>query len=144
MPTPKPTIPRRDSQYVVSGGREAHTPYSYQASWIAAEHCSDKQPASSAPPILSVCVFVCSRCNLELFSSNCGESGSTVSGGFACYLIHYAELAEKEEFRDFDGVSASSTTSALCKVPAVNMLASSSGEGISICTGFCTDSSPNL
>src|ERR1700721_618518 len=38
-----------------------------------------------------------------------------------------------------DGVSASSTTSALRKLFVVNSLASSSCEGISDCTGFCTD-----
>ena len=38
-----------------------------------------------------------------------------------------------------DGVSASSTTSALRKLFVVNSLVSSSGEDISYCTGFCTD-----
>src|SRR5579863_10029302 len=38
-----------------------------------------------------------------------------------------------------DGVSASSTTSALCKLPAINSLTSSFSEGIPNCTGFCTD-----
>jgi hypothetical protein len=38
-----------------------------------------------------------------------------------------------------DGVSASSTTSAGCKVHALNNLAKSASEGISDCTGFCTD-----
>ena len=38
-----------------------------------------------------------------------------------------------------DGVSASSTTSAGCKLHMFNNLAKSASEGISHCTGFCTD-----
>jgi hypothetical protein len=38
-----------------------------------------------------------------------------------------------------DGVSASSTTSAFCTLLAINSLTSSCCEGISGCTGFCTD-----
>jgi hypothetical protein len=38
-----------------------------------------------------------------------------------------------------DGVSASSTTSALCELLVINSLESSSSEGIFNCTGFCTD-----
>ena len=38
-----------------------------------------------------------------------------------------------------DGVSASSTTSAGIKVPVINNLAKSWSEGLSDCTGFCTD-----
>ena len=36
-------------------------------------------------------------------------------------------------------MSASSTTSALCKLLVIKSLANSSGEGISNCTGFCTE-----
>ncbi len=38
-----------------------------------------------------------------------------------------------------DGVSANSTTSARCTLLVINSLASSSGEGVSYRTGFCTD-----
>lgn len=61
---------------------------------------------------MSVCVFVCGRCNLRLISANQGKSGFPVSGRINCYLIHSWEVTENAEFMDFDGVSASSTTSA--------------------------------
>ncbi len=43
------------------------------------------------------------------------------------------------DLRDSDGVSASSTTSAGDKLNVFNNLAKSASEGISDCTGFCTD-----
>jgi hypothetical protein len=41
-----------------------------------------------------------------------GYSGLAANSRFNCYLIDYAQLAENEKVNDFDGVSASSTTSA--------------------------------
>ena len=60
-----------------------------------------------------MCVFVCGHCNFELFSVDRGYSGLDANGRFNCYLIDSMKLAENTKLSYFDGVSASSTTSAL-------------------------------
>ena len=88
---------------------------------------------------LSVCVFVCARYNLELFSVDRGYSGLGPNCRFNCWLIDCAKLTENAKLMGFDGVSASSTTSARCKLHVLNNLTQSESEGISDRTGFCTD-----
>jgi hypothetical protein len=72
--------------------------------------------------VLSVCVFVRRRRNLEVILATCDSSGCSVSDRINCYLIHYMEVAENVEFSYFDGVSASSTTSALKSITYLNLV----------------------